>query len=267
MKYYKTLNKDGYAYIFGEQMKWPLPEKQRDGSWKPGEWTSMIENLCLEEDLIYFLDDLIYEVECRGPRLGDEDEIIVEQARLIRKYENWNERTARLFACWCVRNTPLIGGRTVWDLLADSRSRTAVEVAERYANGDVTKEELDAARVDAWTAAETISTAALESAMRDAETKSGITPDIFTSTFRSRKEIESTAVMRANERAAIQTAAWAAVYAVMDYEICGITSSDVVHATIDVAIYDAWIAGISMGTVAQDAQTKELLRILNEEVK
>ena len=47
------------------------------------------------------------------------------------------DRLARLFACWCVRQ--------VWHLLTDERSRTAVEVSERYAVGAATQDELNAA--------------------------------------------------------------------------------------------------------------------------
>lgn len=45
-----------------------------------------------------------------------------------------DDKTLRLFACKCVRE--------VWHLLTDERSRKAVEVAERYAVGDATDEEL-----------------------------------------------------------------------------------------------------------------------------
>jgi hypothetical protein len=55
-------------------------------------------------------------------------------------------KAARLFACACVRGTPVDDTRTVWDLLKDPRSRTAVEVAERFANGKATAEELAVAR-------------------------------------------------------------------------------------------------------------------------
>ena len=64
-----------------------------------------------------------------------------------------DDRTNRLFACWCVRNTPLPDGRVAWDLLTDERSRKVVEVAERYANGEVTQAELIAAGAAAWDAA------------------------------------------------------------------------------------------------------------------
>lgn len=49
-----------------------------------------------------------------------------------------DQRVSREFACWCVRQ--------VWELLTDPRSRTAVEVAERYARGEATAAELSAAR-------------------------------------------------------------------------------------------------------------------------
>ena len=65
-----------------------------------------------------------------------------------------DDKTERLFECWCVRHTPLFDGRTVWDLLTDQRSRTAVEVSERYAAGQATFSELDAASDAAWAASD-----------------------------------------------------------------------------------------------------------------
>jgi len=59
----------------------------------------------------------------------------------------------RLFLCYIIRNTPLPDGRTVWDLLTDERSRNAIEVTERYANGAATVEELYAASATAASAA------------------------------------------------------------------------------------------------------------------
>ena len=51
----------------------------------------------------------------------------------------------RKLACRFVRETPLADGRKVWDLLTDERSRRVVEVAERYADGKATAQELAAA--------------------------------------------------------------------------------------------------------------------------
>ena len=56
----------------------------------------------------------------------------------------------RLWGCWCVRNTLAAGRKTVWDLLIDERSRNAVEVAERFARNEATREELAAAGNAAW---------------------------------------------------------------------------------------------------------------------
>lgn len=79
------------------------------------------------------------------------------------------DRELRLFACWCCRHQ-------VWHLLADERSRHAVEIAELYAEGKATLDELaaaaDAARDAAWTRAgaveETAARAAEGAALRDA---------------------------------------------------------------------------------------------------
>lgn len=56
-----------------------------------------------------------------------------------------NDKQLRLFAVWCIRNTTIVGDKTTWDLLFDGRSRNAVLVAERFANGEASAEELRAA--------------------------------------------------------------------------------------------------------------------------
>lgn len=61
-----------------------------------------------------------------------------------------DDRKYRLYACACVRGTPLADGRTLWDLLTDQRSRHAVEVAERYAEGKASEEERCEARKAAY---------------------------------------------------------------------------------------------------------------------
>ena len=71
---------------------------------------------------------------------------------LLRRLKYDDAKVYRLYACWCVRNTPLADGRKVWDLLTDPRSRAAVEVAERYAVGEATLAELNEARSAAYAA-------------------------------------------------------------------------------------------------------------------
>lgn len=58
----------------------------------------------------------------------------------------------RKLACRLVRETPLMDGRVVWDLLTDERSRRAVEVAESCAAGNATDDDLDAARSASYAA-------------------------------------------------------------------------------------------------------------------
>lgn len=55
-----------------------------------------------------------------------------------------HDREIRLYAVWCARQ--------VQHLLTDQRSRDALDVAERYARGLATKEELAAADAAAWAA-------------------------------------------------------------------------------------------------------------------
>ena len=55
------------------------------------------------------------------------------------------DREWRLFAVWCARQ--------VQHLMTDPRSRAALDVAERYAKGKASEEEMDAARAAARDAA------------------------------------------------------------------------------------------------------------------
>ena len=67
-----------------------------------------------------------------------------------------DDLTLRLFAVWCARNTPLPDGRKTGNLITDPRSLAALDVAERFANGQASRGELAAA------------SEAAEAALRDA---------------------------------------------------------------------------------------------------
>lgn len=121
-----------------------------------------------------------------------------------------DDRKLRLLARRFVRETQVDDTRTAWDLLTDERSRSAVEVLERYAVGEATKVELEAAasaasavervvasaveRVAAWAVARAAASAAEWTALRAAEWAAEWTAD------------------RAAARAAEGTAEWAAVW-------------------------------------------------------
>ncbi|WP_186157928.1 hypothetical protein [Burkholderia gladioli] len=70
------------------------------------------------------------------------------------------DRDARLFAVWCARQ--------VEHLMEDQCSKDALDVAERFANGDAAEEERAAARAAAWDAARAAAWDAAWAAARDA---------------------------------------------------------------------------------------------------
>ena len=78
-----------------------------------------------------------------------------------------NDQRWRLASCAIVRRTTVCD-RILWDLLADSRSRNAVDVSERFANGEASREELAAAWVAARDAAGVATRDAAWDAVRDA---------------------------------------------------------------------------------------------------
>ena len=61
---------------------------------------------------------------------------------VICKSELLSDKLLRLFAVWCARQ--------VQHLMEDKRSIDAIDIAERYAHGDASIKELDAARDAAW---------------------------------------------------------------------------------------------------------------------
>jgi len=173
MKMYKVLDKEGKS-CNGGNAKWSLPKKLDGGTWQPGKWMLPIEgelSMCKNgyhlvriDNLLEWLGERIYEVEYKGEREEGKNKVVVRECRLTRECEGWNEKTARLFACWCVRNTPIGDGRRVWDLLTDERSKRAVEVAERYARGEATDTELVAAWAAARSAANAVESIEVRSA-------------------------------------------------------------------------------------------------------
>ena len=156
MKYYKVL--DGNKSANGGSYKWSLPVKNEDGSWTPGEWSTPVEgelvacsngyHLADAQQLAQWLDKDIYEAEGEEMQLADDKtKWVCRRARLLRKVEAWNDRTARLFAVWCAREALKLIEKP------DPRSVAACDVAERYANGEATYDELSAARDAAGAAA------------------------------------------------------------------------------------------------------------------
>src|SRR4029077_5044315 len=144
---------DGCANVAPVSFQGPVP------TGTPGAWGKATGKLvpCQKglhlggrQEVVEWLGPAIFEAEARGNVVVAENKLVVREARLIRRFDTWNERTARLFACDCAEH--------VLDALedrypSDPRSRNTIVVARRFANGQVTQDELDAARDAAWAAA------------------------------------------------------------------------------------------------------------------
>ena len=171
MTVYKVLNKDGRSCNGGDLL-WSLPVQNDDVTWTPGDWMPAIEgelipcengyHLAVDVQVLVWLNERIFEAEYRGERIDGDEKIVVRECRLLREFTGWNERTAHLFAVW--------NAREALKFLAnpDPRSVAACDVAERYANGEATSEELAAARAAAWDAAWDAAWAAARDAAWDA---------------------------------------------------------------------------------------------------
>lgn len=77
---------------------------------------------------------------------------------VVLREECIDERTIRLFVVWCAREAL----KLIEDV--DPRSMAACDVAERYASGEATEEELAAAGAAAWDAARDAARAAARAA-------------------------------------------------------------------------------------------------------
>ncbi len=169
MKLYKILQNN--QSCSGGTFDW-TPYLPKDG--QPGEWTPKCEtDICVTgyhgTDAAHLLDfadgNQLFEVEATDIEWHDEgDKFVSSSMRLVRQVEGWNEKSLRLFAVWCARQ--------VEHLMTDERSKNAISVAERYANGQATDEELaaagDAARDAAGDAARDAARAAARAAAGDA---------------------------------------------------------------------------------------------------
>jgi len=135
----------------GGRGKWHKPHSQK----RPGKWMPLIKDIypcrkgyhvCEGEQVLKWINKELYEVEIRGEQIKQENKIVAQQARLVRRITTWNDRTARLFACDCAEHVLHIFEEKYPE---DKRPRKAIKVARAYINKKATKEELSKARIDA----------------------------------------------------------------------------------------------------------------------
>ena len=154
----------------GGYAEWHRPH----GRNRPGKWMPKITDLepCVRgyhvcdnhTDMLSWLGPDIWVCEWRGLSVRSSSKRVVEQARLIRHADRWNEQSARLFAADCAEHVlPL------WEAHSDDdRPRRAIAAARAHARGEIGLEELDAAGAAARDAARDAAGAAAGAAARAA---------------------------------------------------------------------------------------------------
>ena len=159
MKLYKVTDADGYSMHGGR------------GKWVPGRWRTVNGplvpcyrglHLCRPDDLVRWLGPVIWEAEYEGEVIEAKDKVIARKARITGRVGAWNERTARLFACWCAEQALPYAAPQDRDTLAET-----IRVARAYAEGQATDaawSARSAARSAAWSAARSAARSAAWSA-------------------------------------------------------------------------------------------------------
>jgi hypothetical protein len=151
---YKVLDPGGRCRNGGTGT-WHLPKGNRPGKWMPRVPNPVAcergYHVCTALQLLTgnWLGPEIWIVEVRGAAdYSANDKSCHEQARIIAPTQ-WNETTARLFAADCAEHVLPIFER---ERPGDMRPRECIAVARRFALGDATADEKDAAWDAAWDA-------------------------------------------------------------------------------------------------------------------
>ena len=150
--YYKFLSKTNVSEFARMDYSEYLP---KDG--KPGPWLPKIEHIepcasgyhgCEKKDLISWINDDLYVVQFRGNMEREDDKVVAQEMRFIRKVKGWNEKNLRLAAADIVEQISL----PIWKKYHpdDTTLEDVIDVVRRYARGKASDTELSAA----WSAAE-----------------------------------------------------------------------------------------------------------------
>ena len=107
MTYYKTLTEEHKGPYSNFNFAKYLPKDDQPGPWLPSRRGL---KLCKKgyhvtdaNHLLEWLQAEIWEVEVKGKCLEDDNKSSHSSIRFVRQITTWNDRIARLFAVWCVR--------------------------------------------------------------------------------------------------------------------------------------------------------------------
>ena len=156
----------GVAYA--ERGSWHLPQNNQPGEWMRDYKTTPIlcergYHWCDARHAIHHLHAECWLIEPRADPAHHGAAARTARRRL-RRVETWTDRTARLFAADCAEAVVHLCGD-------DPRPRAAIDVARRYARGQASTYDLDAARHVAWEAARDAAWTAARHVAWDAQTQ------------------------------------------------------------------------------------------------
>ena len=127
------------------------------GRWTPGRWRSVRGDLvpcrnglhlCRPQDLVHWLGPVIWEAEAEGELVEAEDKVVARRARVLRRVEAWDDRTARLFAAACAEDALAFADPAQRPVL-----EAAIAAARAFAEGRASEADLSSACSAAWAAA------------------------------------------------------------------------------------------------------------------
>lgn len=145
---------------------WKLPVGDQPGNWMRDYKTKPIlcergYHWCYARHALRHAHAECWLIETRGITVEGDNKNVSQGARLLRRVDTWNERTARMFAADCAESVVHLCGD-------DPRPRVAIETARRFACGEATAEDLAAAKATAEASAEASAWAAEAAARADA---------------------------------------------------------------------------------------------------
>jgi len=179
MTLFKTLNGTRGSFGHGDYTGY-LPKGKRPGKWLPKVTPVLCESgyhVCRDlSEVLTHAGPELYEVEVRGTCVEGKDKAAWEQARLVKRVPEWDQRTMRLWAIDCARRVMYISpDHELLDAVLDvcvayaeygeewAAARDAAWAAARHAAW--------AAKDAAWTAARDAAWDAVWTAARAAETQ------------------------------------------------------------------------------------------------